>query len=386
MRVPSPAASTIGSHVLRAEPRPSDIADVFSAPTPVCSLPDVAACLDSANLFKLIRPQGTTMAKALGSAANGVDDDGFRWASLLRMACWGIGAAAAMFLAVLAGLSDRGASRLDGAIAALTGRADATVAAATTATVYPVQTEVSPVADAQRLSDRIEQLTADRDRLLERLSTLEHNLQDVTGSIRRHEPRSPGLGQEAKSTPVPPIGPLWSSAPQLSMSWATSAPAAAPAATLAPVRTAKGAAHAPPSPPQANASGGEVEITKTKQPLQPTAVVKPETTQPRQPLSLASASEAAEPHAQYGIDLGGAASLTRLHLLWSTLQGGHAALFDGLYPAARASEPRHGVRPDMRLLVGPLATAEDARKLCAALAETVRACAPAIFRGERLLP
>jgi hypothetical protein len=385
MRVPSPAASTIGSHVLRVEPRPSDIADVFSAPTPVCSLPDVAACLDSANLFKLIRPQGTTMAKALGSAANGVDDDGFRWASLLRMACWGIGAAAAMFLAVLAGLSDRGASRLDGAVAALTGRADATVAAATTATVYPAQTEVSPAADAQRLSDRIEQLTADRDRLLERLSTLEHNLQDVTGSIRRHEPRSPGLGQEAKSTPVPPIGPLWSSAPQLSVSWATSAPAAAPAATLATVRAPKAAAHTPLSQPQAVASG-EAELAKTKQQSQSIAVVKPETTPPRQPLSLASASEAAEPHAQYGIDLGGAASLTRLHLLWSTLQGGHAALFDGLYPAARASEPRHGVRPDMRLLVGPLATAEDARKLCAALAETVRSCAPAIFRGERLLP
>ena len=62
------------------------------------------------------------MAMAPGRIESGLESGEFRAGSLIRMASWGIGAAAALFLAVLAGLSESAGPRLSHALATVTGK------------------------------------------------------------------------------------------------------------------------------------------------------------------------------------------------------------------------------------------------------------------------
>jgi hypothetical protein len=325
------------------------------------------------------------MANARSDAASRHDADSFQMGALVRTTCWGIGASAALFLAVLAGLSDPGASRIDGAVAVLTGKAEARVAAPAAPIAPPRIIESPSNWETQQLSEQIDRLREDRDRLLERLSAVEHNLQDVTGSIKRQDATkatsktAPRV--DAVSTTPPAI---WSAMPQLTVNWSQPVAhparleqvASTPAEATSRMRAAsplsqpipstgrsESGAHAksqaqPASPPQQLQSNGQRIAT----------VGKPQ---------LGDAG----PH---GVDLGGAASLDRLRVLWNTVRSGQGQLFNGLYPVAHAREGNHRARPDIRLLVGPLATAEEAQKLCAVLIGSGQFCAPAVFHGQRM--
>src|SRR5262249_2805146 len=55
-------------------------------------------------------------------------------------------------------------------------------------------------AEQRRLADAVRNLTADRDRLAARLTVLERNLDEVTGSI------PPKAAQQAPPVPVPSVG------------------------------------------------------------------------------------------------------------------------------------------------------------------------------------
>jgi hypothetical protein len=343
------------------------------------------------------------MAKAQNGTAIGLDSNSFRLDALLRMGCWGIGAAAAMFLAVLAGMSKPGATRIDGALAMLTGKA---VPAVTTPSFAPRRqvTETRPDAEAQRLAKQIEELRAGRDRLLERLSVIERHLDDVTGSISRQE------AARAKTPPPAPNAPLAAvTAALLPASLAALGNPMAPSFDAVPaVTSAALVAIAPsysrqpaPRPPQTTVKSASAESESSSP--SPTSAAEPSATPKTvstrtgatpsvagqriaraQPLPGAAAvgQEHGTAHA-YGVDLGGAGSIPRLRLLWNTVHASQTSLFGDLYPV---SAPRQtlGGRPDFRLLAGPLATAEDASKLCTALLESGHFCEPVAFQGQRL--
>ena len=139
---------------------------------------------------------------------------------LWRLTAWGGAAAVALAIAVFASQTETGSQRL------------AAVALADSA-VHPVATVKIPQRREQeweiaRLEAQLRTLTSDRDRLAERVASLEHNIEDITGSIKRQSAQtmtpapptaampaiSPPATTEAKPTEQPaPTAPATATAP-----------------------------------------------------------------------------------------------------------------------------------------------------------------------------
>lgn len=173
-------------------------------------------------------------------------------------------------------------------------------------------------AEQRRLSEAIRLLAADRDRLLARVNVLERNLDDVTGSI----------GPKAAALPpasVPPVA---------------SAPLAAPASS------------------QSRVTAGHLAT------------------------GTPAAAESTATRTEFGIDLGGNASIEGLRTLWGSLKAGQPAMLEGLRPLMAVREKSGSF--ELRLIAGPLANASAAARLCAALAAAGQACQPSVFDGQRL--
>ena len=259
-----------------------------------------------------------------------------------RLGLWGGVAVIAVGAAALAAYSDAGSRRL------------ALGAPASEATERTGPGSRQADADARRLAEAVRTLTADRDRLAARVSALEHNFDDVTGSVPSRVGERPAAANPGAS-PLPPAlapGALFNAEPPR----ASSPPAGAPA----PVQTAA----LPPVPPPAASSGRAAPIV------------------PLAAETGAAASTATR--TEFGIDLGSAATVEALRNLWTSIKGTHAPLLEGLHPVVAV---RDGAKPGMvelRLVVGPLANAGVAARLCAALAAAGLACEPAVFDGQRL--
>jgi hypothetical protein len=201
--------------------------------------------------------------------------------------------------------------------------------------------------EQRRLAETVRTLAADRDRLLARLDTLERNL-EVTGSVAPAQTTAPPRDDS------PPVG----LAPPLLSNW-----------SLAP-----GAI-----PPAAGMPSAAIAM--------PPVIPAPPQTSGRAPPALAATEQGAESTAtrtEFAVDIGGDSSLDGLRALWASLKASHAGLFDGLRPVVAI---REGSRPgalDLRLVVGPLANAGAAARLCASLAAAGQTCQPTIFDGQRL--
>ena len=98
---------------------------------------------------------------------------------------------------------------------------------------------------------------------------------------------------------------------------------------------------------------------------------------PAPPNSVATRTE-------FGIDLGGNASIEGVRSLWSTLKSGQPALLDGLRPVIAVREGQKPGALELRLIAGPLPNASIAARLCAALSSAGQACQPVVFDGQRL--
>jgi hypothetical protein len=182
-------------------------------------------------------------------------------------------------------------------------------------------------AEQRRLAEAVRVLTADRDRLAARLTTLERNLDEVTGSI------PPAAANLKPATPV------------------TAAP-------LAPLPNT-GTSSAQPSS-QARVSAGHLATGAT------------------------GAADSVATRTEFGVDVGGNASIEGLRTLWSALKSSQPALFEGLRPLIAV---REGGKPgviELRLVAGPLPNASIAARLCAALSAAGQTCQPAVFDGQRL--
>jgi hypothetical protein len=195
----------------------------------------------------------------------------------------------------------------------------------------------------RRLNEAVRALAADRDRLASRVAALERNLDDVTGSIVQSVPNSASApaAQPPRTLPqgqaAPPLVPP--PAPQA----AVPAPAP-PAIQAAPSRVAAG--HLATGAPTA----ADSTATKT----------------------------------EFGIDVGGNASVEGLRTLWMTLKTSQPALFDGLRPVVAIREGQKPGTIELRLIAGPIGNAGIAARMCAALSAMNQTCQPAVFDGQRL--
>jgi SPOR domain len=106
---------------------------------------------------------------------------------------------------------------------------------------------------------------------------------------------------------------------------------------------------------------------------------------PATPAAIAAVFAPALPLAmEYGVDIGSAVSIQALRARWAGIRSAHPQLFNGLAPTVSLSETPQSNRPELRLVVGPLASADAAAKLCATLGRFRLICQPTIFAGRHL--
>ncbi len=258
------------------------------------------------------------------------EDDGTTdFGTLAQLGLWGGAAAACLLLVAIATRTETGQARLSTAYAALTGHSEAEARRSA---------ERERESDeARRTAETIHDLTQDRDRLLTRMTALERNYEDVTGSIKLNAARPPTEAAAAPLAPVP--------AP------AVSAPASAPPPVAA-------------TPAPATASA----------PAAASVAVAPAAPEPQDSVSG---------KAEFGVDVGGGPTVATMRTAWDRIRRNHATLLEGLRPLIAVRDGRGG-QVELRLVVGPIGNAAGAAKICAALAASGLSCQPTMFEGQRL--
>lgn len=266
------------------------------------------------------------MAQKTG--AGNKPDEQMDMGTLIRLGGWGAAACVALLAVVLATRSDLGARRLS--------PPQPQIAAAAAPTTIVRMPEPDP--ETRRLSETVRAIVSDRDKLAARLTLLERNLEDVTGSVGR-------LSTVKEAAPAPPPEPH---APEALRS---------PGPTLGSTISVALALSGP-----------------------------PETRPASQTASPAVPAESATDGIEHGVDLGGGATLEAMRALWTSVKAQHSALLEGLRPVISVREKSEKSRSggvELRLVVGPL-TDKAAATLCAALSTSGMACRPAPFDGQRL--
>jgi hypothetical protein len=257
--------------------------------------------------------------------------------ALFRLAGWGVAAASALLIAMLAAHSTGGQQRLGVAIAALTGQTKSQVAKADPEAARLARLAATET-DTRRLTEIVRTLSTDRERLMARLTVLERNLEDVTGSIRRQ----------------------------------VAAPPPTPTQTAAPP---------PPSPSGARAT--PQDAGETPNPGQaPTQA--PSRVATVSPSGATAEPDVAPPKPALGVDVGGAASFDGLRTLWNSIVAANPGVFDGMHPVVVVRENSKNRTADLRLTVGPLTDAESATRICATLTAGKRFCRSTVFEGAPL--
>ena len=369
------------------------------------------------------------------------EEDEFDRRALWRIGSWGVGATAAVILAVMANQSSLGLKREQVAATDLTRQAQQ---------IQIVARESQN--EARRLAAAIDTLNSDRDRLYSRVTGLEHGLDSVTGAIARQssaaasppvahaEPQAAAQNPQP-SPPVAPVATTTATAPAADKSTAAT-PEPAPAAVYS---AAKDAAKTDAAKAEsARLEAAKAEMTKTDSAKADSAkaelakadaakaeTVKPEPAKPSPatPLIAAqsmmappdpAASKLIEPgkapnpviaspipdvvasatdaeadddtvpkvslrRTEFGVDLGSANSVNGLRALWlGLLKSRSNAPLTALRPIIVIKEATGGLGIQLRLVAGPLNDAGAAARICAVLTENKRPCETAIFDGQRL--
>ena len=315
-----------------------------------------------------------------------------------RLFGWGGTATVALAAAALASQTDTGSKRLQLAFALTSEPVQAV------AQIPPRAAETE--AETKRLAAQLLELAADRERLTKRIAVLERNLEDMTGSIKRQseEQESKRFAADpsalininpqppAPSTPATVAIAALEQSPEPATLTITRpvvalAPRAAPivppttppvvAVPMPPARTMPSlaplampavsgtAASWPPAKPKASEGAAE---------LAPAPPVR---------VAAAPASEAAPARTEFGVDLGGAATIEALRIHWVALKANYGPLLEGLEPLV-AEHPKHPSGVTYRLVVGPLANAAEVASFCARFPLKRTGCHAAKFAGAQL--
>jgi hypothetical protein len=240
----------------------------------------------------------------------------FTMARLRRLAVWGIGAAGALALAVFASRTEVGTQRI-GMI--LNGSRTQAVAHAFDAQV-----------ETQRLAEAIRGLAADDTQIKSRLTAVEHDMSDVTGSISKEIEAANAARQAA------------------AMAGPTTSATAVATVSVAPVAS-------------------------------PTSVAPPGSG-----LAREAADVTASLPTEYAVDIGSGLTIEALRARWLAIYSAHPQFFEGLKPIVSIREVAHGSRIELRLLAGPIAQPGAATELCASLTLVGLFCQPTIYDGQRL--
>jgi hypothetical protein len=318
------------------------------------------------------------------------DDEGhIDMRPLLRLMVWGTCALVAVGGTVMAGRTDVGTARAKVAIATLR-------AAPGDVLNHPndmlASRPIAPDENEQRLAEQVRTLTADRDRLVERVATLEHNVSDLTGSIARTPaaPAAPAANDAAPNAAANTAPP-----PQQT---ADAPPPAAPAPAepqVPPSNVTAGnddqASAAPAAPQPGVGLPADVPLPRPG----PLATIQsyvnsssPLPTAPAQQTRVASANvDTPPPQAAtngFAIDLGSATNINTLRAHWGSVKAAHGAMLAGLQPLVSVRQSTRPGFTEFHLVAGPVADADAAARLCAALTSVRVPCRPATFNGQRL--
>jgi hypothetical protein len=304
-----------------------------------------------------------------------------RWRFVWRLGCWGAAAAASLAAVTLVSQTEVGRARLRLALA----QTPALGHVLSVAEVPPRSAD-NKSGEMRRLERAVYGLAADRDRIAERVSSLERNLDDMTGSIKTVTDATAAAQAASEAVKEKLVAPP------------RTAPAPAPMMNFPPIISMVGA---PPQPPPAHAtvppSPSKASIPpKTSAPEQAEAAVPVASPPPARPVEVPlppvrvanAASEPAHParptQHEYGIDVAGAPTIEALRVQWAALKSNYGPLLVGLHPLASPRRHQTG-RTDYRLLIGPLPNLGDAVGLCARLTAVGAFCQPAQFAGEVLV-
>lgn len=298
----------------------------------------------------------------------------------MRLATWGTSAAVALMVAALITFSNSGSQRTGLAVAGLTQGESQLV---TTAQLTARSSDLD--AEKRRLDDAIRLLAADRDRLLTRVASLERNLDDITGSIRRQAeqpplPQIPGRRSNATTSlpEIPAIDPPMTMAaampaatavspvPQNVPEWMNKRPEPWPSTSVAFEM-----APLPTDPPIVVASAPPAPTPAPAPEIAPTVTEAPPAASPPAPAAKN----------EFGVDIGSGATLDEVRALWNMAKARNAGLLGNLRPIVSARKDRAG---ELRLIVGPLPNAAAAAKLCINLGAADVMCSTRPFEGERL--
>lgn len=289
-----------------------------------------------------IRPPERTAREPVGKQS--------REKLLVRTGAWGVCAALAVAMLLAAAQGPAASKRIERALSGIDDSPPPRLIVADATQRHEVS--------LRALQAKIEEFTRDRDRLAGRIAALEHNLEDMTGSIAKID--SSRIAASAVRTrvasavePTPP-GPAARSVPVLFPNGPVVLdPLATPPAGIASILPETG--------PHQDAKS---------EPEQPTpervAALAPPALERRAPPRL---------HPEFGVELATAPNLEKLRQNWLSAKANYGPLLVGLSPVA--VRDHHPGSTAVRLVAGPVPTITAARKLCARFAELNGNCWPA---------
>ncbi len=302
--------------------------------------------------------------------------------ALWRLAIWGGLATFALLAAAISGYSNAGSHRQTAPGQITSGQANAGPTQAQTR--IPGET----AEETPRLAETVRALAADRDQALARIAALEHNLDGVTGTLKRD-----GTGPQPAASPSPPAS---------SSTAAGTAAATRPETALtrpdAPVVRAEATVVRPEAPVARTetlaAPAKEAALTPAPAPATTAASDAAAPTAPAagnrmvasasDPGRMSASTEPLAMAAGLGIDVGGASNYEGLRTLWKSTRTTEAEWPEEAYPVVTVRENGKTHGPELRLVVGPIADVELASRLCGTLSATHHYCQPVAFEGQRL--
>jgi hypothetical protein len=308
-------------------------------------------------------PEDRTM-NADTSAGEDIDLRG-----LIRLASWGAAAAAALMLAVFATRSDTGARRM----AAVFGPGSAPQAARLHEP-SPAEARTTELEfETRQMATAVRSLSADRDRLLARVTVLERSLDDVvTGSIPRTAARPAAQPQSEAPKAV-------TASPSETASRSEPKPESKPESKPEPKPESKS------DDPAASAVAIGPSVVAT--------ISSPLTIPTPSPDTLARVGLSPIPtidddnvatRTDFGVDIGKGPTVASLRIAWTAIRRSHSELFEGLHPVIAVRDGTKSGVIELRLVVGPLSNAAAAARLCGRVANAGLSCQPVIFDGQRL--
>ena len=219
-------------------------------------------------------------------------------------------------------------------IAALTGRNDVAVERLALVLHRPKPAAAAPFdaqAATQQLAEAVRGLKASDEQIKLRLATVEHDMDDVTGSITK-QIKAAAASRRTEDGP------------------SVAATAVASASTVAPVDI----------PPAVPSAPGTITTSAN-----PAVLAQP-------------------PRTEFGVDIGSGLTIQALRMRWAAMRTAHPQLFKDLEPIVSVKDIPRTNRIELRLVAGPIAQPGTAAQLCAQLALLGLFCQPTIFDGQHL--